>query len=110
MSLRWPISFAHGLRTCRGRAGLTAAELAKRAHMRLSTVEDLEAGRRTWDMKLVRRLAEALGISRCDLLRAACLTAEQARAKAAAGGAPDSRGVSTPDANPVCVGKGAGGA
>lgn len=57
------MSFGQHLRTLRDEAGLTRADLARRAAVPAGTLRGWEAGRGFPDMAACLRLAEALGVT-----------------------------------------------
>lgn len=59
------------LRALRREQGLTLQQVAERAHLDLSTLSRLEAGKRRLALDHIPALADALGVSADDLLRAA---------------------------------------
>ena len=59
------------LRSLRRDQGLTLQQVAERAHIDLSTLSRLEAGKRRLALDHIPALAEALGVSADDLLRSA---------------------------------------
>lgn len=58
----------------RERLTLTPEELASRVFLERSDVEDLEAGRASVSLAVLRRVAEALGVDAQELLSAAAIT------------------------------------
>lgn len=67
MSIEWN-AFAEELKRRRGRLGITQAELAERAGVRLATIGRLEIRNRRPSFELLERLAAVLGCRVRDLL------------------------------------------
>lgn len=63
MTKRKPETFAARLRALRARAGLSVAQLAKKAGVNRTYLHNLEAGLRGPSLQLALKLARALGTS-----------------------------------------------
>lgn len=62
-------TFARNLRRARDQAGLSQEALADRADMHRNEISLLERGQREPKIGTVARLAKALGVTSCDLLK-----------------------------------------
>ena len=62
-------TFARNLRRAREKAGLSQEALADKADMHRNEISLLERGRREPKIGTVARLAKALGVTSCDLLK-----------------------------------------
>ncbi|MGH3443268.1 MAG: helix-turn-helix domain-containing protein [Nitriliruptorales bacterium] len=56
------------LRRIRERSGMSASELARRAHISHGTLLDIESGRRNGSPSMLRRIAAALKVELVDIL------------------------------------------
>ena len=78
------MAFAENLKEKRAQSGLTQAELAMKAGVTARTIQNYELGtRKPGNMVIVQRIADALGTTTEQLLRAAKRSSSQRMSEAA---------------------------